>query len=39
MTFKLWDVDAGGTKTLASRGVYRLSTAHGDPASGVLRPS
>jgi predicted acyl esterase len=37
VTFKLWDVDPGGTKTMAGRGVYRLSTAHGDPASGVLR--
>jgi predicted acyl esterase len=37
VTFKLWDVDPGGTKTMVSRGVYRLSTAHGDPASGVLR--
>jgi predicted acyl esterase len=37
VTFKLWDVGAAGTKTLVGRGVYRLSTAHGDPASGVLQ--
>jgi predicted acyl esterase len=36
VTFKLWDVDPGGTKTMVGRGVYRLSTDHGDPASGIL---
>jgi predicted acyl esterase len=36
VTFKLWDVAPGGTKTMVSRGAYRLSTAHGDPPSGVL---
>ncbi|MFL5796402.1 MAG: CocE/NonD family hydrolase [Actinomycetota bacterium] len=37
VVFKLWDVAPGGSKTMVTRGVYRLSTAHGDPASGVLR--
>jgi predicted acyl esterase len=36
VVFKLWDVRPGGSKTLVTRGVYRLATAHGDPASGVL---
>lgn len=33
---KLWDQAPDGSKTLVSRGAYRLSTAAGDPASGTL---
>ena len=36
VAFKLWDQRPDGSKTLVSRGAYRLSTAAGDPASGVL---
>jgi len=36
IALKLWDVGSAGTKTLVTRGVYRLSTADGDPASGTL---
>ena len=37
VALKLWDQRPDGSKTLVSRGEYRLSTAAGDPASGVLR--
>jgi len=33
---KLWDRAPDGTKTLVTRGEYRLSTAAGDPATGTL---
>lgn len=34
---KLWDVGADGSKkTLVTRGVYRLSTAAGDPQAGTI---
>ncbi len=36
VVFKLWDVRPDGSKTMVTRGVYRL-WAHGDPASSVLR--
>jgi hypothetical protein len=36
---KLWDEAPDGSKTLVTRGVYRLSTATGDPGVGVLRTS
>ena len=34
---KLWDEKPDGSKTLVTRGDYRLSTAAGDPATGVLK--
>jgi predicted acyl esterase len=38
VVIKLWDVRPDGSKTMVTRGVYRLSTAHGDDsASGILR--
>ncbi len=37
MAFKLWDRKPDGSKTLVTRGEYRLTTAAGDPATGVLR--
>lgn len=37
VAFKLWDERPDGSKTLVTRGDYRLSTADGDPASGVLK--
>ena len=33
---KLWDQAPDGSKTLVTRGEYRISTAVGDPASGTL---
>lgn len=36
VALKLWDQKPDGSKTLVSRGDYRLSTAAGDPAAGVL---
>lgn len=36
LAFKLWDVGADGTKTLVTRGAYRLAVAGGDPASGTI---
>ena len=36
VALKLWDVGADGTKTLVTRGAYRLSTATGDPATGAI---
>jgi predicted acyl esterase len=36
VAFKLWDRRPDGSKTLVTRGDYRLSTAAGDPAAGVL---
>ncbi|HEY2354931.1 MAG TPA: CocE/NonD family hydrolase [Gaiellaceae bacterium] len=33
---KLWDQAPDGSKTLVTRGAYRLSTAAGDPAGGTL---
>jgi predicted acyl esterase len=33
---KLWDVAPDGSKTLVTRGEYRLSTAAGDKATGTL---
>ena len=37
VAFKLWDKKPDGSKTLVTRGDYRLSTAAGDPATGVLK--
>lgn len=37
VAFKLWDQRPDGSKTLVTRGDYRLSTAAGDPAGGVLK--
>jgi predicted acyl esterase len=37
VAFKLWDQSPSGAKTLVTRGEYRLSTAAGDPAAGVLK--
>ncbi|HEY8030683.1 MAG TPA: CocE/NonD family hydrolase [Gaiellaceae bacterium] len=37
VAFKLWDQRPDGSKTLVTRGEYRLSTAAGDPASGILK--
>jgi predicted acyl esterase len=37
VAFKLWDERPDGSKTLVTRGDYRLSTAGGDPAAGVLK--
>lgn len=37
VAFKLWDAKPDGSKTLVTRGEYRLSTTDGDPASGVLK--
>jgi hypothetical protein len=36
VAFKLWDVAPGGTKTLVTRGEYRLAVVGGDPASGTI---
>jgi hypothetical protein len=36
VAFKLWDQRPDGSKTLVTRGAYRLSTAAGDPATGIL---
>jgi predicted acyl esterase len=33
---KLWDVAPDGTKTLVTRGVYRLAEAGGDPGTGTI---
>jgi len=33
---KLWDVASDGTKTLVTRGEYRLAAAGGDPSSGTI---
>ncbi|MCU1489772.1 MAG: X-Pro dipeptidyl-peptidase domain protein [Acidimicrobiaceae bacterium] len=37
VAFKLWDQKPDGSKTLVTRGEYWLSTAAGDPATGVLK--
>jgi predicted acyl esterase len=37
VAFKLWDEKPDGSKTLVTRGDYRLSTAAGDPTTGVLK--
>jgi predicted acyl esterase len=37
VALKLWDQRPDGSKTLVTRGDYRLSTAAGDPAAGVLK--
>jgi predicted acyl esterase len=37
VAFKLWDEKPDGSKTLVTRGEYRLSTAAGDPATGTLK--
>ncbi|HLK39710.1 MAG TPA: CocE/NonD family hydrolase, partial [Polyangiaceae bacterium] len=37
VAFKLWDERPDGSKTLVTRGDYRLSTTAGDPATGVLK--
>jgi predicted acyl esterase len=37
VAFKLWDQQPDGSKTLVTRGDYRLSTAAGDPAAGTLK--
>jgi len=34
--FKLWDVAPGGTKTLVTRGVYRITAASDPMPAGVL---
>jgi hypothetical protein len=39
VAFKLWDQTPDGSKTLVTRGEYRLSTAAGDPATGILKTS
>jgi predicted acyl esterase len=39
VAFKLWDERPDGSKTLVTRGEYRLSTAAGDPAAGTLKTS
>ncbi|HEY2543617.1 MAG TPA: CocE/NonD family hydrolase [Gaiellaceae bacterium] len=39
VAFKLWDQRPDGSKTLVTRGEYRLSTAAGDPAIGILKTS
>jgi predicted acyl esterase len=39
VAFKLWDQRPDGSKTLVTRGEYRLSTAAGDPATGTLKSS
>jgi predicted acyl esterase len=39
VALKLWDQRPDGSKTLVTRGEYRLSTAAGDPASGILKTS
>jgi hypothetical protein len=36
VALKLWDVAPDGTKTLVTRGAYRLATAGGDPAQGTM---
>ncbi len=36
VALKLWDRRPDGSKTLVTRGAYRLSTAAGDPATGIL---
>jgi predicted acyl esterase len=36
VALKLWDQRPDGSKTLVTRGEYRLSTAAGDPATGIL---
>lgn len=33
---KLWRVDPDGTRTLATRGIYRLSLAGGDAPEGTI---
>jgi acetyl esterase/lipase len=37
VAFKLWDQRPDGSKTLVTRGEYRLSPAAGDPATGILK--
>jgi hypothetical protein len=37
VAFKLWDQRPDGSKTLVTRGEYRLTTAGGDPATGILK--
>jgi len=37
VAFELWDQRPDGSKTLVTRGDYRLSTAAGDPAAGTLK--
>jgi predicted acyl esterase len=37
VAFKLWDQRPDGSKTLVTRSEYRLSTAAGDPATGILK--
>jgi hypothetical protein len=36
VALKLWDERPDGSKTMVSRSAYRLSTAAGDPATGIL---
>jgi hypothetical protein len=36
LAFKLWDVAPDGTKTLVTRGAYRLALAGGDAAVGTI---
>lgn len=37
VAFKLWDQRPDGSKTLVTRGEYRLPTTAGDPATGILK--
>jgi predicted acyl esterase len=37
VAFKLWDQRPDGSRTLVTRGDYRLSTAAGDPSTGILK--
>jgi hypothetical protein len=37
VALKLWDEAPDGSKTLVTRGLYRLSTADGDPTTGTLK--
>jgi predicted acyl esterase len=36
LAFKVWDIAGDGTKTLVTRGAYRLALVGGDPASGTI---
>ena len=36
IALKLWDVAPDGSKTLVTRGVYRLAVAGGDPTQGII---
>jgi predicted acyl esterase len=36
VALKMWDIGPDGTRTLVTRGAYRLATETGDPASGTF---